>query len=184
VKKIAKWSFLVIFVLSVTAMILAIHIRFPVHHLDIVIEHAGDLEPALIMAVIHAESTFRPFAESHRGAQGLMQLMPPTATWMAQQMGNVDFDPNDVWKPEVNIAIGSFYLNWLVNYYHGNIDLALAAYNAGLGNVNSWLANPAFSHDGLTLHSIPFPETYNYLRRVRLRQNIYTILIRLHSIRR
>lgn len=170
-----KFFFAVILigVLSTIALGMAVHVRFPVRHMDIIKANSGELEPSLILAVIMAESSFRPMAESRAGAQGLMQLMPATAEWMAQQMGKTDFHPDDVWIPEVNIAIGSFYLNWLVRYYGGNIDLALAAYNAGLGNVNSWLTNPENSGDGETLHSIPFPETYNYLNRVRLFQRIY-----------
>ena len=171
-----------IVVLATVALIMAVNLRFPIRYLDIVQANAGELEPSLIMAVIHAESTFRPGAESHAGAQGLMQLMPPTAAWMAEQMGMDDFKPEYVWLPEVNIAIGSFYLNWLVNLYDGNIDLALAAYNAGLGNVNRWLADPEFSADGQTLDNIPFPETYNYLRRVHQRQRIYRVLIAIYTL--
>jgi len=163
--------------LSSIALVMAVNMRFPVRYFDIVQANAGELEPSLILAVIMAESSFRPHVESRAGAQGLMQLMPATAEWMAERMGKTDFQPEDVWKPEINIAIGSFYLNWLVNYYNGNIDLALAAYNAGLGNVNRWLDDPAFSADGQNLDEIPFPETYNYLNRVRLNQQVYTKIL-------
>ena len=168
--------------LGTAALAMAVHIRFPVQHMDIIEANAGNLDPVLILSVIMAESSFRPNAESHAGAQGLMQLMPPTAEWVATLMGKTDFAPEDVWQPEVNIAMGSFYLNWLVNYYNGYIDTALAAYNAGLGNVNRWLADPAFSADGVTLHTIPFPETHNYVNRVHLNMRIYRILLALRGI--
>jgi len=150
--------------------------------MDVIEANAGELEPSLILAVIMAESSFRPMVESRAGAQGLMQLMPGTAEWMAQLMGMADFEAQDVWIPEVNIAIGSFYLNWLVSYFDGNIDLALAAYNAGQGNVRRWLADPAFSGDGENLHTIPFAETHNYLNRVRLNQRIYRVLLAVRGI--
>ena len=170
-----KWlaAFFIIAALSTVALGMAVNMRFPVRYMDIIEANAGELELSLILAVIMAESSFRPYVESHAGAQGLMQLMPATAEWMAERMGISDFDQENIWLPEVNIAIGSFYLNWLVNYYNGNINLALAAYNAGLGNVNRWLDDPEFSSDGETLDVIPFRETYNYLNRVQLNQRIY-----------
>jgi soluble lytic murein transglycosylase len=148
-----------------------------VRHLDIINENAGELEPSLILAVIRTESSFRENAVSRSGAMGLMQIMPPTAEEMARYMGIENFAPEDVWQPEINIAIGCFYLNRLVNQY-GDIDLGLAAYNAGQGNVNSWLANPEYSKDGKTLDTIPFPETDNYLRRVARNQHIYNLILR------
>ncbi|MCL2388101.1 MAG: lytic transglycosylase domain-containing protein [Defluviitaleaceae bacterium] len=169
--------FFFMFVFSCVAGVLAVDFLFPVRHLDTVREYSGDLEVSLVLAVILAESRFRVDAESHRGAQGLMQLMPATAEEMAGHMGLVDFEPEDVWIPEVNIAMGSFYLNRLVRLYDGCVSLALAAYNAGQGNVNRWLANPDFSRDGETLDVIPFPETYNYLQRVKRNQRVYRIIL-------
>jgi len=174
--------FFIIAILSTAALFMAVSIRFPVRHLDIIEANAGELEASLILAVIMAESSFRPHAESHAGAQGLMQLMPATAEWIAQLMDMTDFSPEDVWRPEINIAMGSFYLNWLLDKYDGNLYVAVAAYNAGQGRVNNWLRNPEFSSDGLNLDVIPFPETYNYLNRVRRNQRIYNILLRLRGI--
>jgi len=172
-----KWIIAAIFILSIIAFMLAISIRFPIRYLDIIKENAGELEPALILAVIMAESSFRPNAESHRGAQGLMQIMPATAEEISNHLGLIDFKAEDVWNPEINIKMGSFYLNRLTSLFSGNIDLALAAYNAGQGNVSRWLNDPEFSFDGETLDRIPFPETYNYLSRVRFNERIYRILL-------
>jgi len=172
----------ILLILCTAALALGVSMRFPVRHMDIIEANAGDLDPTWILAVIMAESSFRPHAESHRGAQGLMQLMPTTAEWVAQLMGMEDFDPDNIWEPGVNIALGSFYLNWLKRYYQGDLTLAITAYNAGLGNVNNWLANPDFSSDGLTLDVIPFNETDNYLRRVTFNQRVYGVILRLYRL--
>ena len=168
--------------LCTAALILAVGMRFPVRHMDIITANAGELEPTLILAVIMAESSFRQDAQSHRGAQGLMQLMPTTAEWVAELMGMDDFRPEDVWLPEINIALGSFYLNWLLRYYGGDLDLAIAAYNAGLGNVNRWLQDPALSSDGQSLDVIPFNETANYVQRVAFNQMVYSFILRANGI--
>ncbi|MCL1787634.1 MAG: lytic transglycosylase domain-containing protein [Defluviitaleaceae bacterium] len=168
---------LLVAVLCVVAAFMAVRTRFPIRHLDVIEANAGSLDASFILAVIMAESSFNPNAQSRVGAQGLMQLMPPTAADMAARMGMTDFAPEDVWDPEVNIALGTFYLNWLYNRYDGNLDLVLAAYNAGLGRVDSWLRDPALSADGQTLDVIPFPETYNYLNRIRQFQRIYRVLL-------
>jgi len=168
-------------ILCAAALALAVSTRFPVRHMDIIEANAGEIEPTLILAVIMAESSFRPYAQSHRGAQGLMQLMPSTAEWVAGLMGMDDFNPENIWLPEVNIALGSFYLNWLLRYYNGDLDLAIAAYNAGLGNVNRWLQDPEFSIDGVNLDVIPFNETANYVRRVAFNQQVYQVILRVNG---
>ena len=177
-KKLRRFiAFVLIVALCMLAGFMAVSARFPVRHLNTITQHAGELEPSLILAVIMAESSFNPDAVSRVGAQGLMQLMPATATDIANRMGKQDFDPSQVWDPDVNITMGVFYLNWLLARYNGNVELALAAYNAGLGNVDSWLRDPELSNDGKTLNRIPFPETYNYLRRIQQFQRIYRVLL-------
>lgn len=97
-----------------------------------------ELEPQLINAVIWVESRFNPKATSPAGAQGMMQLMPPTAKELAQKLGKRRPSSYD---PEFNITAGSLYLRKMLNKYDGDIERALAAYNAGPGNVDKWTRN-------------------------------------------
>jgi len=169
-------SILFVIILIITAAVVIFNMRFPVRHLEIIRANAGELDAALILAVIKTESGFREEVRSHAGAQGLMQLMPATAADIAAQMGMTDFKPEDVWQPEINIALGSFYLNRLANMY-GCTQLALVAYNAGQGRVGGWLADPKYSADGKSLDVIPFPETNNYLKRVNRNEKIYRFIL-------
>ena len=167
-------------VLVSAAGVVGIRMRFPVLYLDYVRTYAGELDPSWVMAVIMAESGFRPTAVSPVGARGLMQLMPDTAQDVARRMGRRNFTPEDLWNPAVNIAMGCFYLNERLRDFDGDIRLALAAYNGGQGNVRNWLANPDLSPDGVTLDVIPFTETYHYVNRVVFNQRVYAFLLRFY----
>lgn len=115
---------------------------------DIVQEAAQkyDMDPHLIRAVMQAESAFHPYAVSRAGAEGLMQLMPE----LADEMGVANaFDPRE------NIMGGVRYLKRLLDYHHGNLELALASYNAGPGNVERYGGVP------------PFRETRNYVKTIK-----------------
>ena len=138
---------------------------YPSRYLDIAQKNAEEygLSTYLVMAVIKAESGFDPRATSDKNAQGLMQLMPETAQWCAKQMGIVDYD---LYVPEDNIKMGTWYLNYLIAQFGGRIDVALAAYNAGPGKVTEWLGNEEYSRDGQSLDRIPFPETEKYVQNV------------------
>jgi soluble lytic murein transglycosylase len=126
---------------------------------------AKHLDPALVAAVIYAETKFQPRTSS-AGAVGLMQLMPETATFLAKRSGATTFTTGDLSTPDVNIAYGSYYLRYLLNEYHGNTVLALAAYNGGETNVDGWVRS--VHADGLRFRvgDIPFPETRAYVQRV------------------
>jgi len=156
---------------------------YPVRYVSIINRYAEQhgLEPELVFAVIHAESRFNTNAVSVSGASGLMQIMESTAYWLAPQIGMYDFSYGQVFDPEINIRLGTYYLSTLIARYE-NIDVALAAYNAGGGNVDSWLGNPENSRDGRTLYHIPFPETRHYVRRVAQNQERYTIILRAREI--
>jgi soluble lytic murein transglycosylase len=138
-------------------------VTLPLRHDDIIRQQAADkqLDPSLIAAVIYAESRFRD-ATSHAGARGLMQITPQTAAEIARRSGGTQFEQGDLAEPQINIAYGSWYLRWLLRHYGENELLAVAAYNAGTGNVDRWIARDP----GLTADEIPFPETRHYVAKV------------------
>lgn len=123
------------------------------------------LDPFLVAAVMRVESKFNPYAESRRGARGLMQLMPDTARWAAGQMG-LSFSEDKLLEPDYNILLGCWYLANLESEFKGNIVLTLAAYNAGRGNVRQWVANEGLEGEVERIEQIPFPETREFVRRV------------------
>lgn len=126
---------------------------------------AKRLDPALIAAVIYAESKFEPHPSS-AGAEGLMQILPATAYYLAHLSGGYRFTASDLASPRVNLAYGSYYLRYLLNEYHGDTVLALAAYNGGETNVNSWVRSVHADGQRFRVGDIPFPETRAYVQRV------------------
>ena len=149
-------------------------ITLPLRHEDIIRQQAHDkgLDPALIAAVIYAESHFRDGQVSAAGAQGLMQLTPNTARYIAHKSGGTQFVVDDLGTPQVNIAYGSYYLRYLLNRYDGNETLAIAAYNAGETNVSRWIRE-AGGADSFDPKDIPFPETRAYVQSVEQHQKDY-----------
>jgi soluble lytic murein transglycosylase len=107
--------------------------RYPLEYEHIVRAHARnyDLDPALLAAVIYAESRFDPNVESPAGAVGLMQLLPETAEGIALRTGGTRFVVADLRDPEINVRYGSWYLDHLRDHYDGDLRLTLAAYHAG-----------------------------------------------------
>ena len=143
-------------------------ITLPLRHEDVIRQQASDknLDPALIAGVIYVESRFRD-QTSHAGAKGLMQLMPATADYIARKSGGTRFVQGDLASPQINIAYGSWYLRYLLNHYHGNTTLALAAYNAGEGKVDEWWRQVADRGERFSVADhIPFPETREYVSKV------------------
>ena len=144
-------------------------IALPLRHEDIIRQQARDkgLDPALIAAVIYAESRFRDGRTSRAGAKGLMQLTPATARMIARKSGGIAFTVRDLGTPQVNIAYGAWYLRYLLARYAGNETFAVAAYNGGEGNVDRWIDAAQRRDEPLTIDAIPFSETRAYVRRVR-----------------
>jgi soluble lytic murein transglycosylase len=133
---------------------------------------AKHLDPALIAAVIYAETKFEPRTSS-AGAEGLMQIEPETAEFLAKLSGGYRFTTSDLGTPKVNLAYGSYYLRYLLDHYEGNEMLAVAAYNAGLANVDKWVAKAHAEGGRLTVEQIPFSETRAYVQRVLEAQKSY-----------
>jgi peptidoglycan lytic transglycosylase len=142
-------------------------VTLPLRHEDIIRQQARekDLDPALIAAVIYAESKFRD-QTSPAGAKGLMQITPETARDIARRSGATNFRLDDLADPQVNISYGSYQLRYLLDRYGGNDVLAVAAYNAGEGNVDRWIVRTRVEDRTFTVDEIPFAETRGYVRRV------------------
>ena len=142
-------------------------IKLPLRHEDIIRQQSREkgLDPALVAAVIYAESHFRD-ATSQAGAKGLMQITPQTAQFIAGRSGGTAFEVGDLSTPQVNISYGTYYLRYLIGRYGGNTTLALAAYNGGEGNVDRWIDQAGQADRSLRVRDIPFPETRAYVRRV------------------
>jgi soluble lytic murein transglycosylase len=143
-------------------------IALPLRHEDIIRQQAKDkgLDPALIAGVIYAESHFIDGRTSSAGAEGLMQLTPDTAKYIAQKSGGTAFEVSDLGTPQVNIAYGAFYLRYLMQRYGDDVPLVLAAYNAGEGNVDKWIAQARAKDKALNISAIPFGETRSYVTKV------------------
>ncbi len=146
----------------------------PLTDAGVIREQAAEkhLDPALIAAVIYAETKFDPRASS-AGAEGLMQILPATAYFIAHLSGGNRFTASDLATPSINVAYGSYYLRYLLDHYNGNEMLAVAAYNGGLANVDSWVARASATGGRLTVGTIPFPETRAYVQRVLGAQRAY-----------
>jgi soluble lytic murein transglycosylase len=140
-------------------------LRYPLQYSEYVRVHAREnsLDPALLAAVIYAESKFDASAKSKSGAIGLMQLTPATAKGIAIRTGGHKFVTNDLYNPEINIRYGAWYLDNLFKKY-GSEKLVLAAYNAGQGNVDRWQA----AHEG-----VQFAETRAYIDKIEDLKGIY-----------
>jgi soluble lytic murein transglycosylase len=148
-------------------------IALPLRHDDIIRQQAADknLDPALIAAVIYEESRFRD-QTSHAGARGLMQITPETADAIAKHSGGVRFRQSDLAEPQINISYGAYYLRLLIDHYGGNETPAIAAYNAGMGNVDRWVSEAGGAGE-FVAPDIPFPETRAYVENVMDRRGDY-----------
>jgi len=138
------------------------------------------LPPSLVAALVLAESGFDSAARSPAGALGLMQLTPDTYRWLCHKAGEVPAEgeaavEEALTDPALNLHYGCYNLSLLLREF-ADLPTALAAYNAGPARVRGWLADPALSRDGETLHAIPYPETETHGRRVFLYRLVYRAL--------
>lgn len=140
---------------------------YPFPYQEIVQRYAEKyhVDKSLCVAVVKVESKFKHDAVSHRGALGLMQIMPETGHFIARQLDE-DFSTEQLKDPETNIRFGVWYLSTLEQEFEGNDVLALAAYNAGRGNVHAWMTEEGWSMNFKDINSIPFGETRDYVKNV------------------
>jgi soluble lytic murein transglycosylase len=146
----------------------------PLAYQDIIRQQAAEkhLDPALVAGVIYAETKFDP-RPSSAGAEGLMQILPQTAEFLAHRSGATTFTVSDLGTPQVNITYGCYYLRYLLDEYGGGVVPALAAYNGGEANVNRWIADAHERGRRFATDDIPFPETRAYVRKVLRAQRDY-----------
>lgn len=146
------------------------------------LDHAGairasarrnSLDPALVAAVIYAESRFDEHARSPQGAVGLMQVLPATAEQIARETGGVAFTVADLEDPSVNIRYGCYYLRTALDFFDGDLRAAVASYNAGVGAVSEWRAEAASQGRPLRVADIPYPETRAYVGSVLEARRVY-----------
>jgi len=141
--------------------------RYPVLYTEEILSAASDnsIPAPFIAAIIMAESSYDPEAVSSVGARGLMQIMPDTGDWIAGKFDE-SCSPEALHDPATSIRYGSWYLGFLMDRYDGDMRCAAAAYHAGQGTVDKWLADPAYSSDGKTLDRIGYDSTNTYVNRV------------------
>ena len=132
-----------------------------------------NLDPLFVLAVIKTESKFDEDAKSHKNAVGLMQITVQTAEWAAKEMGYSTFSKEDLYDEEYNIRMGCWYLRRLNDIFNGDLDLTIAAYNAGPTNVQSWLQDEKYSSNGKSIDYIPFGETKKYVDKVDTYYHVY-----------
>ena len=155
--------------------------RFPMPHKDAVLQRTTQigLDPAYVYGLIRQESRFIMDARSSVGASGLMQVMPPTASWTAKKIGMTDFKPHQITERDTNIAIGTGYLKLVLDDFAGSMPMAAAAYNAGPGRPRSWRgqAGGPVLEAAIWAENVPFTETRDYVKKVLSNTTSYAAMI-------
>ena len=171
---------LIILILIVFLIVLKNKIQrifYPKLHEEFVSMYSDEygVDENLVFAVIKAESNFQEDAVSHKDALGLMQIMKETAEDVARKY-NIEIDFNnserEILNVQNNIKIGTKYLAVLLEKYK-NIEVAVAAYNAGIGTVDNWIEKEIIKSDGSDIENIPYKETNNYVRKILRNYKIY-----------
>ncbi len=164
---------LLLFIYFVNPLNILWRYLYPLKHEQIIWDYSEkyDLDPYLVLSIIKIESKFDNQAVSRKGALGLMQLMPETAYWIAETKG-FTLEDKDLTDPTKNIALGTWYLDHLIKSFDSEI-VAVAAYNAGRGNVQKWLDNGLWDGTLKNASQIPFKETREYVLKVILARQKY-----------
>jgi soluble lytic murein transglycosylase len=179
IKKIKK---IIIFIATIflilTIGIILLTTNYPIGYKSMIVEYSKeyDLDPYLVASIINVESKYDKDAISQKGARGLMQISPSTGKWASEVLGIDNYSEDILFDPETNIRIGTWYLDTLFKEFDYNLELVLAAYNAGSGNVSKWLKDEKYSNDRTSLSIIPFKETEDYLVRVNQSYKVYSTL--------
>ena len=156
------------------------HVRYGIYYGDLILPSAQEngFDPLLLLSVVRQESLFEGFVNSTAGARGLMQIVPGTGASIAHALGwPINYTPDQLYRPNVSIAFGSYYLASNRTSLNGDLYAALSAYNGGLGNALDWKKLSQGDPD-LFLESVRFEETRQYIRSI---YEIYTIYRRLYG---
>ena len=168
---------LILIILGCTKEILLKKI-YPIKYKEYAEKYAEEygVDELLIYAIIKSESNFKENSTSSSGAVGLMQLMEETAKEAAQKIEDKYISKDELYNPELNIKLGTYYFSELLQKYDGNIELALIAYNAGTGNVANWIEKGIIKQDGSDIENVPYQETNMYVRKILRDYEIYNKL--------
>jgi soluble lytic murein transglycosylase len=154
---------------------------YPLHYQEEIMHSAGQylVDPFVISAIIRVESNFRTDLVSSKGATGIMQLMPETARWIAEQSPEFSEAAAHILEtPTINIRMGTWYIRYLYDYFHAYFEtsgidqakdqlaIVAASYNAGQGTVREWLTTGKWDGKLDTSAQIPYQETRHYVQRV------------------
>lgn len=176
IKTLFLITFLVIIVIVIRKIIF--NNTYKIEYKEYVTESASSygVEEALIYSIIKNESGFNEKATSVSNAQGLMQIMYSTAQEVSKK-NNIELNEEKILNPEINIKIGTIYISNLISKYK-NLELALAAYNAGSGNVDKWITQGIINDDASNIENIPYKETNLYVRKVIRDYKIYEKIVK------
>lgn len=147
---------------------------YPLKYSEYVEKYAEEynIDKYLVYAIIKAESNFEENAKSTSNAVGLMQIMESTAIETANKI-DLQISQEELFNPDINIKIGLKYFTSLLEKYNNNYNLAIIAYNAGIGNVDKWIQEGIIKEDGTDIENVPFKETNNYVRKILRDYEIY-----------
>lgn len=183
-KKMKMWKKILITIITVLIICKALFLgavyyggkNYPINYIEEIQKYSNEygVDPKVVLAIMRVESNFKSDAVSKVNAKGLMQVLPDTAKHVAKLL-NVNVNSVDLNDPETNVKFGTYYLKYLMQNF-SNMDTVYAAYNGGIGNVNTWLKDSKYSNDGISLYNIPSSETKNYVNKVNKALKAYEIL--------
>lgn len=136
----------------------------------------NNVDPFLVAAIIKNESNFKHDAVSKVGAVGLMQIMPETGRWIAEQMGLENYQDSDLYQTRKNIRMGCWYVGELEHEFQHNLVLLMVAYNAGRGQTHEWMQENGWDYNFSDIKSIPYPDTREYVAKVMQDRDKYYLL--------
>lgn len=136
----------------------------------------NNIDPFLVAAIIKNESNFKHKAVSGVGAVGLMQIMPETGRWIAEQMGLADYKDSDLYLTKTNIRMGCWYVGELDHEFKQNMTLVMIAYNAGRGQTREWMQENGWTYDFNDVQAIPYADTREYVAKVLHDRDKYYLL--------